>query len=86
MNHGKALPQVVDKTAEDIEAARLAGYLNHKHDLAPGPITIWIELQRLKDFLIAQQTLAEDVDTPTKLPPPSKVTPEITPKFFPCPT
>lgn len=39
--------------------ASMGGYLNRKNDLEPGPTTLWIGLQRLKDFLLAQQTLKE---------------------------
>lgn len=39
--------------------ASLGGYLNRKNDPEPGPTTLWIGLQRLKDFLLAQQTLRD---------------------------
>ncbi len=39
--------------------ASIGGYLNRKNDLEPGPTTLWIGLQRLKDFLLAQQTIKE---------------------------
>jgi Transposase DNA-binding/Transposase Tn5 dimerisation domain len=33
--------------------AELGGYLNRKHDGPPGPQTMWIGLQRMRDFAIA---------------------------------
>ncbi|CZH48651.1 IS4 family transposase [Legionella pneumophila serogroup 1] len=39
--------------------ASMGGYMNRKNDPEPGPTTLWIGLQRLKDFLLAQQTLGE---------------------------
>lgn len=39
--------------------ASLGGYMNRKSDPEPGPTTLWIGLQRLKDFLLAQQTLRD---------------------------
>jgi hypothetical protein len=39
--------------------ASMGGYLNRKNDLEPGPTTLWIGLQRLKDFLLAQQILRD---------------------------
>ena len=33
--------------------AGLGGFLNRKHDGQPGPQTIWIGLQRTKDFVLA---------------------------------
>jgi len=39
--------------------ASMGGYLNRKNDPEPGPTTLWIGLQRLKDFLLAQQALKE---------------------------
>jgi hypothetical protein len=31
----------------------LGGYLGRKHDGPPGPKTMWIGLQRMRDFVIA---------------------------------
>jgi hypothetical protein len=39
--------------------ASMGGYLNRKNDPAPGPTTLWIGLQRLKDLVLAQQTLRD---------------------------
>ncbi|KTD71183.1 transposase Tn5 [Legionella tucsonensis] len=39
--------------------ASMRGYMNRKNDPEPGPTTLWIGLQRLKDFLLAQQTLRD---------------------------
>ncbi|RUR16336.1 IS4 family transposase [Legionella septentrionalis] len=39
--------------------ASIGGYLNRKNDPDPGPATLWIGLQRLKDFLLAQKTIKE---------------------------
>ncbi|ARB93815.1 IS4 family transposase [Legionella longbeachae] len=39
--------------------ASLEGYMNRKNDPEPGPTTLWIGLQRLKDHLLAQQTLRD---------------------------
>jgi hypothetical protein len=36
-----------------VMVASLGGYLNRKHDAHPGPQTIWIGLQRVRDFAIA---------------------------------
>jgi hypothetical protein len=33
--------------------AELGGYLNRKHDGPPGPQTMWIGLQRMRDFAMA---------------------------------
>jgi hypothetical protein len=33
--------------------ASLGGYLGRKHDGPPGPKTMWIGLQRLRDFVMA---------------------------------
>ena len=33
--------------------ASLGGYLGRKHDGSPGPKTMWIGLQRMRDFVIA---------------------------------
>jgi len=33
--------------------AELGGYLNRKHDGPPGPTTMWIGLQRMRDFAVA---------------------------------
>ena len=33
--------------------AELGGYLNRKHDGPPGPQTMWIGLQRMRDFATA---------------------------------
>ncbi len=37
--------------------AQFGGYLNRKNDMEPGPTTIWIGLQRLHDFILAQKIL-----------------------------
>ena len=37
--------------------ASLGGYIGRKSDGPPGPKTIWIGLQRLRDFALAAQTL-----------------------------
>ena len=37
--------------------AGLGGFLNRKQDGFPGPQTIWIGLQRTKDFVIAMEAL-----------------------------
>ena len=34
--------------------AQFGGYLNRKNDGEPGPTTIWIGLQRLRDFIKAK--------------------------------
>lgn len=34
--------------------ASLGGYLNRKHDGEPGPTTLWMGLQQLRDFIIAR--------------------------------
>lgn len=39
--------------------ASLGGYMNRKNDPEPGPTTLWIGFQRLKDFLLAQQALRD---------------------------
>ena len=36
--------------------ASLGGYLGRKHDGPPGPQTMWIGLQRMRDFAIAWTT------------------------------
>jgi hypothetical protein len=36
--------------------AELGGYLNRKHDGPPGPQTLWIGLQRARDFALAWST------------------------------
>ncbi|WP_423202095.1 IS4 family transposase [Legionella fairfieldensis] len=36
----------------------MGGYLNRKNDPEPGPTTLWIGLQRLRDFLGAKQALS----------------------------
>ena len=33
--------------------AEMGGYLNRKHDGPPGPKTMWIGLQRMRDFAVA---------------------------------
>lgn len=33
--------------------AQLGGYLGRKHDGQPGPQTMWVGLQRMRDFAIA---------------------------------
>ena len=33
--------------------AEMGGYLNRKHDGPPGPKTMWIGLQRMRDFAAA---------------------------------
>lgn len=38
--------------------ASMGGYLNRKNAPEPGPTTLWIGLQRLKDFLLAKQALS----------------------------
>ncbi|MFC1863926.1 IS4 family transposase [Thermodesulfobacteriota bacterium] len=38
--------------------AGLGGFLNRKHDGQPGPQTIWIGLQRARDFVLALQAQA----------------------------
>ena len=38
--------------------ASMGGYLNRKNDTEPGPTTLWIGLQRLRDFLLAKQALS----------------------------
>ena len=43
--------------------ASMGGYMNRKHDPAPGSTVLWIGLQRLRDFLIAQQALYETSKT-----------------------
>jgi hypothetical protein len=35
--------------------AQLSGYLNRKNDKNPGPTSIWIGLQRLKNFITATE-------------------------------
>ncbi|MFM8453643.1 MAG: IS4 family transposase [Gammaproteobacteria bacterium] len=35
--------------------AQLGGYLNRRHDGEPGPTVLWVGLQRLRDFIFAQQ-------------------------------
>jgi hypothetical protein len=37
--------------------ASLGGFLNRKSDGSPGPKTIWIGLQRTRDFVIAMEAL-----------------------------
>ena len=44
--------------------AELGGYLNRKHDGPPGPQTIWIGLQRTRDFALAWSVFT----TPSTLP------------------
>ena len=39
--------------------ASMGGYLNRKSDPDPGPTTIWIGLQRLKDVLLAHKAIME---------------------------
>lgn len=34
--------------------AQFGGFLNRKNDGEPGPTTIWIGLQRLRDFIKAK--------------------------------
>lgn len=34
---------------------QLGGHLNRKHDNEPGPTVLWLGLQRLRDFIFAQQ-------------------------------
>jgi hypothetical protein len=41
--------------------ATLGGYLNRKHDGPPGPKTVWVGLQRLREFVIALQA-REDLE------------------------
>jgi hypothetical protein len=41
--------------------ATLGGYLNRKHDSPPGPKTIWLGLQRVREFVIALQA-REDIE------------------------
>jgi len=41
--------------------ATLGGYLNRKHDGPPGPKTIWLGLQRVREFVIALQA-REDIE------------------------
>jgi hypothetical protein len=38
--------------------ARFGGYLNRKNDIEPGPTALWIGLQRMKDFILASQSLS----------------------------
>jgi len=37
------------------------GYLNRNHDGPPGPKTIWLGLQRVREFVIALQA-REDIE------------------------
>ena len=39
--------------------ATLGGFLNRKHDSHPGPKTVWIGLQRVREFTIALQAHEE---------------------------
>jgi hypothetical protein len=41
-----------------VMVAELGGYLNRKHDGPPGPQTLWIGLQRARDFAIAWTAFA----------------------------
>ena len=36
--------------------AELGGYMNRKHDGPPGPKTMWIGMQRMRDFAMAWRT------------------------------
>lgn len=44
--------------------AMLGGYLNRKHDGPPGPQTIWIGLQRTRDFALAWSVFTAPPATP----------------------
>ena len=43
--------------------ASLGGYLNRKHDGLPGAKTLWIGLQRLRDFTLAFSALKSSMVT-----------------------
>jgi hypothetical protein len=52
--NGMAAPTTPPTLEEIIPMiASLGGYLNRKHDGPPGPQTMWIGLQRMRDFAIA---------------------------------
>jgi hypothetical protein len=58
MTHQQKAPDKPPSLSELIRMiARFGGYLNRKHDKEPGPTTLWIGLQRLRDFISAQQIL-----------------------------
>jgi hypothetical protein len=51
---GKAAPMTPPLLNEMVKTiAELGGYLNRKHDGPPGPQTMWIGLQRMRDFASA---------------------------------
>ena len=51
---GKTLPKRPPSLGEMIrKIAELGGYLGRKSDGPPGPKTLWIGLQRMKDFALA---------------------------------
>jgi hypothetical protein len=50
---GKPAAAMPSLGAMMIMIAELGGYLNRKHDGPPGPQTIWIGLQRARDFALA---------------------------------
>jgi hypothetical protein len=56
----RALPEKPPALGEMVEmVAGLGGWLGRKHDGPPGPKTMWIGLQRARDFAIAWQTFAK---------------------------
>jgi Transposase DNA-binding/Transposase Tn5 dimerisation domain len=50
---GKPAPAMPSLGAMMVMVAELGGYLNRKHDGPPGPQTLWIGLQRARDFALA---------------------------------
>lgn len=61
----RALPEKPPALGKMVEmVAGLGGWLGRKHDGPPGPKTMWIGLQRARDFAIARQVFAKLEDSP----------------------
>ena len=54
--HRRPPPQTAPKLKEMLRmVASLGGFLNRKGDGDPGPKTIWMGLQRVRDFIIGME-------------------------------
>lgn len=59
MTYKKKPPKKLLSLSEMINRiAQFGGYLNRKNDIEPGPTALWIGLQRMRDFILASQSLS----------------------------
>ena len=42
--------------------AQMGGYLNRTHDTEPGPTVLWVGLQRLRNFTLAQRVYKQLIE------------------------